>query len=496
MLFTSLIFLYLFLPVTLIVILISNPKFRNPLLLLASLVFYAWAGVSFVSVIIGSILINYLIGLRVGNTASPGSRKFWFILGVTMNILGLVIFKYSDFLLDNLNILTSLFKFHPLHLSNIVLPLGISFFTFRGICYLITVKRNELPPNKNIIDLGLYLSFFPALIAGPIDRYRHIEPQLTRRKINATLFARGVNRIAIGLAKKVIISAPLAYVADHIFSTDIVTINMPLAWLGAFSYMLQIYYDFSGYTDMAIGLGQLFGFQLSENFDFPYISRSIQEFWRRWHMTLSSWLRDYLFLPLAYSTSRKLKRERYIGMRVDNMIYGIAIMITFFICGFWHGAAWNYIVWGVVFGLLLFLEKTWLGKKLRKGPKVIGYVYTLLFVLLAWVIFRSPNLKFAAAFLKIMFGIGGAKIEWIRFTGYADREFLVMAIIAILGCTKLFSLLLQKLKKLMSDSEGIKAAFAFHGYYLFSALFIFFVLTYSTMSMITGTLQPFIYFKF
>jgi alginate O-acetyltransferase complex protein AlgI len=496
MLFTSLIFLYLFLPVTLISILLTNIKFRNPFLLLASLIFYAWAGVSFVTVIIGSILINYFAGILIGNAGSPRSRKFWYVLGIILNILGLVIFKYSGFLTDNLNILTSIFQLRPVHINTIVLPLGISFFTFRGICYLITIKRNESRPNKNIINLGLYLGFFPTLIAGPIDRYRHIEPQLTSRKIDVRLFASGVNRIALGLAKKVIISTPLGYVADHIFSSNISTINLPLAWLGAFSFMLQIYYDFSGYTDMAIGIGRLFGFQLSENFNFPYISRSINEFWRRWHITLSNWLRDYIFLPVAYSTSRNFKKERYFRFRVDNLIYGIAIMITFFICGFWHGAAWNYIVWGACYGLLLLMEKTWFGKKLRRGPFILGRIYTLFFVLLAWVIFRSPDLKYAMGFLKIMFGMGGAKIEWIRFSGYVDREFMLTSVIAIIGCTTLFSWILQKLKSLVINAKGIMSAFAFHGYYFISVVFIFLILAYSTMTIITGTLQPFIYFKF
>jgi alginate O-acetyltransferase complex protein AlgI len=496
MIFTSLIFLYFFLPVTLLVVYLAKKKFRNLLLLLASLIFYAWAGVSFVTILIGSIVINYISGILIGKAGSPGLRKFWFIAGIILNIFGLIIFKYLGFLEVNFNILISGFKLHPIHVNQIFLPLGISFFTFRGICYLITVKRNESPPNKNIIDLGLYLGFFPTLIAGPIDRYRHIEPQLIPGKSDATLFYSGVNRIALGLGKKVIISTPLGYVADHIFSSDISIINLPLAWLGAVSYMLLIYYDFSGYTDMAIGIGRLFGFQLSENFNFPYISRSIRDFWKRWHITLSTWLRDYLFLPVAYSTSRKLKNERYFGLRVDNLIYAIAAMTTFCICGFWHGAAWNYIIWGAFWGLLLLLERTKFGKKLDKGPAVFSHIYTLFFVLLAWVIFRSPDLKYAFGFLKIMFGFGGSKFEWIRFSGYTDREFLIMVTIAVLGCTPLFNLLLKKLKNFISVNEGVISKIAFHGYYIFSAVFIFAILVYSTMTIITGTLQTFIYFRF
>ena len=494
MIFTSLIFLYLFLPVTLLSFLFITPKLKKPLLLIASLIFYAWGGVSFCSILMGSILMNYLAGMLIEKSTNR-FRKFWYIAGILLNIAGLVIFRYTTFLVSNIDTLLALLKINPIPVKNVFLPLGISFFTFKGICYLITVYRKETPAQRNIINLGLYIGFFPTLIAGPIDRYRSIEPQFSLSGFNPELFASGVRRFGLGLAKKVIIAAPIGYVADHIFSSPVSALNSPLAWLGAVSYMLQIYYDFSGYTDMAIGLGRMFGFQFAENFNFPYTSHSIREFWTRWHITLSTWLRDYLFLPLAYSTSRKLKKENYSGIRVDNLIYGIAILITFFICGFWHGSSWTFVSWGVFYGLLLLFERTRIGKKLNKAPAVFRHVYTLFFVLIAWVIFRSPNMAFAYKFIKVMFGMGMAKTEWTNFTGYLGREYLTMMIFAILGCTPVFGILLRKIKSGM-NSEGILSGLTFHIYQIVSFVFLFLVMAYSTMVILTNTLQSFIYFRF
>jgi len=495
MLFTSLIFLYLFLPITLLSFLFIKTRLRNPLLLIASLIFYAWGGVSFCLVLICSILINYLTGLLVGRSEDNSIRKFWFITGIILNVSGLLVFKYLNFFISNLNILSSVFHVIPIHLNPIFLPLGISFFTFKGICYLVTVKRKETQPQLNILNLGLYLGFFPVIIAGPIDRYKNFEPQFKPLNFNPELFASGVKRFAMGLGKKVIIATPIGYVADHIFWSPMALLNSPLAWLGAISYMLQIYYDFSGYTDMAIGLGRIFGFEFAENFNFPYTARSIRDFWRRWHITLSTWLRDYLFLPLAYSTSRKLKKEKYLGVRVDNLIYGIAIMVTFFICGFWHGSSWTFITWGMIYGALLLLERTRFGKKLDKGPAILAHAYTLFFVLIAWVIFRSYNLHDALTFIKAMFGMGVAKTEWMRFSGYIGREYIFAMLMAIVGCTHLFDMLLKKIK-LWMNGNNFPSNLVFHAYHVLTLVFIILVMTYSTMAILGNTLQSFIYFRF
>jgi alginate O-acetyltransferase complex protein AlgI len=260
--------------------------------------------------------------------------------------------------------------------------------------------------------------------------------------------------------------------------------------------MLQIYYDFSGYTDMAIGLGRMFGFRFSENFNFPYTSRSIREFWKRWHITLSTWLRDYLFLPVAYSTSRKLKKEKYFGIRVDNLIYAVSIVFTFFICGFWHGAAWTFIIWGLLFGFLLLLERTGFGKKLDKGPAILGHIYTLFFVLMAWVLFRSPDLKNAFSYYRLMFGLESGIATSAKFFNFLNREFIIIFILAVAGCTRIFALAKEKTSTyLLMDGKPGATAF-FHLYNILSLLFLLLVLGYSQMTILSHTLHAFIYFRF
>ena len=493
--FTTLVFLFFFLPICLFFVFISRPNFRNTLLFLASLVFYAWAGVWYVCVLAGSILINYLSGILIGN-ARPGMKKSWFVLGLILNILGLVIFKYTGFLVSNFNLLIPVFRMNPVAVAHIVFPLGISFFTFRGICYLITVKRGESPAERNIIRLGLYLGFFATVIAGPIDRYRDFSPQLTQRILTPGLFASGVLRFCLGLTKKVIISTPIALTADRIFATDPAVLSAPLAWLGALSFMLQIYFDFSGYTDMAIGIGRMLGFRITENFNFPYMARSIRDFWKRWHITLSTWLRDYLFLPIAYAASRRLKKEKYLGIRVDFLLYGVAALVTFFLCGLWHGAAWTFIAWGMLYGLLLVLERSRFGKWLDKGPALLARFYTLFFVLISWVIFRSPDLGFAGHYLTVMFGLGGAKTDWAIFIPYANREFLIMAFLGVLGCTPVWSKLLELANGLMKNRHRIPASVTFHGVQVLTILGVLLVLAYTTLTLVTGSIQSFIYYKF
>ena len=496
MLFTSLVFLFLFLPVVLLGFLLVPPRLKKPFLFLASLVFYAWGGVSFVSVLIGSILLNYLFGILIGRSSTPRFRKFWIVLGIMLNILGLVIFKYTAFLETNFNILISVFKLNPIVVNTVFLPLGISFFTFRAVTYLLSVNRKETPPQKNIIDLGLYLGFFPVVIAGPIDRYRIIEPQLTNPRFDAVLFASGVRRFALGLAKKIIIALPLGETADYIFNNPGSSLNAPIAWLGAISYMLQVYYDFSGYTDMAIGLGRMFGFRFSENFNFPYTSRSIRDFWTRWHITLSTWLRDYVFLPFAYSISRKLKQEKYFGIRVDNIIYAAAILLTFFICGFWHGAAWTFITWGLLFGFLLIFERSRIGKKLNKWPAIIGRIYTMFFILMAWILFRSGDLKSAIDYYGLMFGFKHGIARGGIFFSYLNREFILMFILAVAGCTRLFDMARDKMQACIIQKGRPGISIVYHLYNILSLAFILFVLLYSQMTILSNTLRAFIYFRF
>jgi len=492
----SLLFLYLFLPVTLFFVYISSSKLKNIFLLLASFIFYAWGGVSNVFVLVASTLVNWFIGLSLGKARTARLRKTWLVVGILMNILPLLLFKYTGFFRDNLNVLISLFGLSPLWIRTYALPLGISFYSFKAITYLVSVHRRETPVQRNYADLALYISFFPSLLAGPIDRYRNFLPQLHDRVPTVEQFASGIRRFAIGLGKKVLIANSLAVVSDELFNGPVSNLSTPLAWLGVICYALQIYYDFSGYTDMAIGVGRMFGFELMENFNFPYISKSIKEFWQRWHISLSTWLRDYLFLPLAYSTSRKLKKERYFSIRVDQIIYMIATSITFLVCGFWHGAAWNFIVWGLIHGFLLILEQLGLGRLLKKLYKPLRHLYALFFLLISWVFFRTVSLPDAFHYTGILFGIGGKPVDWLMFLEYFNTGLILTIIFAILGSTKIFSIVAGWFRKRTNDPLMALRIASSNIYELISIFLVILILAASSLFMVAGTNNAFIYFKF
>jgi alginate O-acetyltransferase complex protein AlgI len=491
-----LIFLFLFLPVTLFFVYISSGKLKNIFLLLASFIFYAWGGVSYLSILVASTLLNYLVGLAMDKAKSPGFRKTWLVTGILVNILPLLLFKYTGFFKDNLNILILHFRMHPLTIRNFILPLGISFYSFKAITYLVSVHRKETPVQRNYADLALYISFFPSVLAGPIDRYINFLPQLHDRTPNAEQFASGIRRFAIGLGKKVLIANSLSIVTDGLFNDPVSKLSTPLAWLGIICYSLQIYYDFSGYTDMAIGVGKMFGFELMENFNFPYISKSIKEFWQRWHISLSTWLRDYLFLPIAYSTSRKLKNERYFSIRVDQIIYMVATSVTFLVCGFWHGAAWNFIVWGLIHGFLLILEQLGLGRLLKKVYKPLRHLYALFFLMISWVFFRTVSIKDAFHYTGILFGIGGKPANWLLVFDYFNTGLILTLVIAILGSTRFFDIIAAWFRKQYQETVMIKRILAVNVYELSSVLLVILILAFSVLFMVAGTNNPFIYFKF
>ena len=496
MLFNSLIFLYLFLPLTLFFVYISTEKLRNTFILIASWVFYAWGGISFIGVLFGSILLNYLAGLAIDRARGEAARKRMFVTGVVLNLLLLGFFKYALFFIDNVNALTSLFGVTPIVMQHIFLPLGISFFTFKAITYLIGVKRREVEVQKRFFDLALYISIFPQLIAGPIDRYRNLLPQLHGRKLSFELFSSGVQRFVMGLFKKVIISSPLAYVADQAFNSPSESLGFPLAWLGAVCFTLQIYYDFSGYTDMAIGVGRMLGFQFMENFNFPYLSRSVREFWNRWHISLSTWLRDYLFLPIAFATSRNLKKERYLGIRVNHIIYILATLITFVLCGFWHGAAWNFVIWGLIHGIMLSIERGRFGKWLNHGGSWFGHLYLPVFVVVTLVFFRTSTLEKAFSFIGSMFGLLGKNADWERLLEFINPGFILIFCLALAGCTPVFETMLGWLRKGMDSPQRILNRLSFNVYHLGLILFLLFTLALSTLTIIAGTNASFIYFRF
>jgi alginate O-acetyltransferase complex protein AlgI len=473
MLFSSTLFLYLFLPITLLLFYLAPQRLRNLILLVASLVFYAWGGVSYTIILITSILLNYLFGYLIANA---NNRKLYLSLGVITNLSLLVVFKYADFIVENINnLFFATSSIEKLEQPNITLPIGISFFTFQAISYLVDIYRNEAKYQKNLINIALYISLFPQLIAGPIVRYHDIAQQLIKRSFSLEKFGEGVERFIIGLSKKVLLANNFALVADKIFATDYHNLSSPTAWLGIISYSFQIYFDFSGYSDMAIGLGKMFGFSFLENFNFPYISKNIKEFWRRWHISLSSWFKDYLYIPLGGSQVAK------------HRIY-INLLIVFTLTGLWHGASWSFLFWGLFHGLFLILERLGLQKILSKLWAPIQHLYTLLVVVIAWVFFRVESIEYAFTYLKQMFYSNVDNSDWFT---YFDSQLSIVFIIGVLGSFGLFPYLGKQLKTVFNSKTRIADLVSF----LYSTTLIALLLL-SSIFLLAGSYNPFIYFRF
>lgn len=480
MLFSSLVFLYLFLPITLIGYYVA-PKFvKNAFLFLASLVFFAWGGVSYSTLLIFSLLFNYFIG-RAIDTATR--KKLVLGIGISVNLLFLILFKYANFIVENINAVCGWLDIPTIPNPNILLPIGISFYTFQAISYLIDVYRKTCDVQKNFINLGLYISLFPQLIAGPIVRYYDIQQQLKNRTHNIAKMSSGIQRFILGFAKKVIIANTMGYVADEVFSLPGGTQNAGLAWIGILAYSLQIYYDFSGYSDMAIGLARLFGFELLENFNYPYISKSIKEFWRRWHISLSNWFRDYLYIPLG-------------GNRLGNKRTIINLFIVFFVTGFWHGASWNFLIWGLIHGFFLVLERTKFGVFMAKLPKFVQSFYTLFIAIMAWVLFRANDLSYGLSYYQSMFGFGGGETHVYLISKIINRESITVFILGVLGAFGFFPWLQGKIRKVLQQwsLDNTKALFFVKNLAIVG--FILGVLLYGTGSLVLGSYNPFIYFRF
>lgn len=471
MIFSSLVFLFAFLPVVLIFYYLSNNKLKNLVLLLASLFFYAWGEPKYVFLMLGSICVNYIFGLKVASD-KVSEKKLWLIIAVIFNISLLGVFKYSNFFIDNIN---SVFNMN-LNIPTIALPLGISFFTFQTMSYVIDVYRYDGKVQKNIFDLALYISLFPQLVAGPIVRYETVDNQISNRKHSMDKFADGVNRFIIGLGKKVIYSNQLGLIADGVFAAQVLNLSMLEAWLGIICYTLQIYFDFSGYSDMAIGLGKMFGFDFLENFNYPYISQSVSEFWRRWHISLGSWFRDYVYIPLGGNRVSPIKQYRN-------------LFIVWSLTGIWHGANWTFMAWGLYYGILIALEKAFLDKLLKKLPQIFRHIYLVLIVMIGWVFFRAENITQAIDFIKVLGGIGANGIYNNSFISYIN-EYGFILILAIIFSTpilpKIKSMLELKHKKLV-ESKFIYVA---HSTCLMSIMFIIVVI------LVNSTYNPFLYFRF
>ena len=422
MIFSSLLFLFRFLPAVLVLYYLAPRPLRNLVLLLCSLVFYAWGEPVYIILMIVSILVSYTGGILVDRFKTQGKRRAAraALLGssvVSLSLLGF--FKYADFLIGTADSLTGA----GINLLKIALPIGISFYTFQTMSYTIDVYRGEAKVQKNLISFGAYVTMFPQLIAGPIVQYKTIDRQLRTRKETAGQFAYGIHRFMIGLGKKVLLANNAGALWDTVSSMEHTQIPVVMSWIGLAAYTFQLYFDFSAYSDMAIGLGHMFGFRFLENFNYPYISKSITEFWRRWHISLSTWFRDYVYIPLG-------------GNRVGIWKHIRNILVVWMLTGIWHGASWNFVLWGLYYGILLLIEKFVLGKYLKKLPGVFQHIYCMFFVMLGWNLFVFDDMSAGISFARALFGTYGA--------GFCSRETLyllynnaVLMVLLILGSTQL-----------------------------------------------------------
>lgn len=463
MVFTSITFLYYFLPIVLLIYFITPYKYKNGVLLLSSLIFYFYGEPKYILLMIFEVLLAYFSMLIV----SKSNNKLLYILTIIIHILLLCIFKYLNFFTSNIN---SIFNIN-LPLSNIILPIGISFYTFQIISYEIDVYKKQVNVQKNLLKLATYIFMFPQLIAGPIVRYSDIEKELEIRKHSFENFSYGVERFIIGLFKKVLIANTLGELSNILITST--NISILLYWIFAVSYMLQIFFDFSGYSDIAIGLGRMFGFHFLENFNYPYMATSITDFWRRWHISLSSWFRDYIYIPLG-GNRKGIKKQ------IRN------ILIVWLLTGLWHGANYTFIVWGLLFGIMLIIEKFILSKYLKNTPYIIKKIYTLFIVLISFVIFRSDNINEAFNIIKGLFGFN-TKVFSNSFTIYYFKSYFIILLLGIILSTPLLSNIIIRLRKNNVLNKIIN---------LFEPLLIILILVLVTACLIDNSYNPFLYFRF
>ncbi len=501
MLFSSSIFLFRFLPLVLgVYFVLGRHSFRNAWLLIASLAFYAWGEPVMTGVMLFSIVANYGFGLWVDSSTKRGGGKLALGVAVAANIALIVAFKYADWLWSLASdAAIALHAAHrpfaqlstALHFSAglraalctdsgaIRLPIGISFFTFQAMSYVIDVHRREGPVLRNPIDFGLYKSLFPQLIAGPIVRYKDVAAQIAERSVSRADFALGVRRFVIGLAKKMLIANYASEIADRIFALKPSELHASIAWLGIVSYTLQIYFDFSGYSDMAIGLGRMFGFHFLENFEHPYVSRSITEFWRRWHISLSSWFRDYLYIPLG--GNRRGKLRTYLNL-----------LTVFALCGLWHGASASFLVWGLFHGAFLVLERVGLGAWLERKSSILRHVYVMFLVMIGWVFFRADGIEHAIRFVGAMFGASSADPRIHSVATYVFPLHALALVAGVVGATPWVAALRSRLaaREARGESRGL-GAWMIAAHVALLAMFVG-----SILAVASGTHNPFIYFRF
>ena len=468
MLFSSIVFLFTFLPAVMILYYLLPVRFRNVILLLASLVFYAWGEPVYLFLMLLSILFNYFSGLDIArNLQDKRAAKRSLVFNLIINLAVLGFFKYEGFVLDTLNGIL------PVHISYhaLPLPIGISFYTFQILSYIIDVYRGNVKVQTNLPNFALYVTMFPQLIAGPIVQYADVDEQLASREVSWTKFGEGSMYFIRGLAKKVLLANTSGMIFTEVSGLAKGNVAVMTAWLGAFAYMFQIYFDFSGYSDMAIGLGKMFGFEFNMNFNYPYVSKSITEFWRRWHISLSSWFRDYVYIPLGGNRVSKIKHIRN-------------LLIVWFLTGLWHGAAWNFVAWGLYYGVILIIEKYLLSPVLDRLPDVVRHIYSIVLVVIGWVLFFSSSFGQAADYIRVMFGAGAH--------GFADRESmylltsnLILWLILIFGSTPLVHFRYEHMLRSKKWNTTIINSV------VYAALFIVCI-----AYLVTETYNPFLYFRF
>ena len=473
MVFSSLLFMFRFLPVVLLLYFIIPKRWRNLFLFLASLVFYAWGEPVYVLIMLFSTILDYNHGRLVEKHLELGDKKkakFYVASSMVINLLVLGFFKYTDFIIGSLNGLLGT----QIPLLNLALPIGISFYTFQTMSYTVDVYRGQAKAQKDIIAFGAYVALFPQLVAGPIVQYKTIAEQLTGRRENVDQFSFGIRRFVLGLGKKVLLANNIGYLWDIISAMDAGEMSVLMAWIGAISYTFQIYFDFSGYSDMAIGLGNMFGFQFLENFNYPYISKSVTEFWRRWHISLGSWFREYVYIPLGGNRCGAAKQVRNLA-------------ITWCLTGIWHGAAWNFLLWGVYYGFWIIIEKLFLLKWMEEWNIFFKRFYTLFIVVVGWVIFAFDNMGKGLSYLRVMFCMEG--------NGLVDDNalyYLIMYgltfIILIVASTELPKKLVNHLFALLAEWEAVK--------WVLEILCLFAITLASVAYLVNSSYNPFLYFRF
>ncbi|GAB3500265.1 MBOAT family O-acyltransferase [Spirosoma knui] len=480
MLFSSAIFLFLYLPFFLIAYYLLPHRWRNAFLFGASLVFYAWGEGPVVLVLLLSALINFIAGRLVEN----GQRRAGLLLSLVGSLSLLFYYKYTNFLVDSVRGFAEALTLpvaDNLALAQIALPIGISFYTFQGISYTLDIYWGRIKANRSFLDYGTYVAMFPHQIAGPIVRYADIAPELADRTVTVEKFGVGAERFILGLAKKVLLANTFASLADTIFNASPDTYSTATAWLGIIAYSLQIYFDFSGYSDMAIGLGKMVGFDFKENFNYPYISRSIQDFWRRWHISLSSWFRDYLYIPLGGNRGNKARTYRN-------------LLIVFFVTGLWHGASWNFIIWGLYHGLFLLIERAGLGKRLDRVWSPIAHIYTLLVVLIGWVFFRAEDLTSALAYLQKMAGLVPAADQVAYPLSYfMSAEIIVSLVVGCIIATPVYHQFQTFWHRLLARVVTSPTRFTLDAAYVLGLVGLFVM---AVAYLAADTYNPFIYFRF